>query len=71
MSIAIIYLLYTCAANTIQKDNGQENRLKEKRAEVQTSTECKYINSLINENDDYNCCERSGITCENGHITIL
>ncbi|OUM60231.1 hypothetical protein PIROE2DRAFT_14047 [Piromyces sp. E2] len=64
-----LVVLCTSAAITIQKDKRQENRLKEKITKVQTSTECKYINSLFKEKEDFNCCEDYDITCENGHIT--
>jgi len=39
---------------------------KSKRAE--TSDECKYINSMLGEDETYDCCNYDGIECENGNI---
>lgn len=37
-----------------------------KRNEI--SDECQYINSLFGKDNSYNCCEKEGITCSDGHI---
>ncbi|KAL6628820.1 L domain-like protein [Neocallimastix californiae] len=33
--------------------------------------ECKIINSLLGENESYNCCNHQRITCEDNHITEI
>jgi len=67
----LLAVLYTTDAKNIQKIN--------KRAE--TSDECKYINSMLEKDESYNCCEYDpfdeegidirGVKCENGHITEM
>ena len=33
--------------------------------------ECNPVNKLLRKPQSYNCCQREGITCENGHITKM
>jgi len=42
--------------------------VKEKRRE---SNECQYINSLLEKEKSYNCCNYIGVTCEDGYITHM
>jgi len=60
---SIIQVVFcTAFAKDVQKIN---------KRKVETSNECKYINSFIKKDDSFNCCELDGITCENDHITEL
>ena len=66
-NILLVVLSTTFAKNIINKRDGINS--KSKRAE--TSKECKYINSMLEKDESYNCCTYKGITCENGHITKM
>jgi len=66
-NILLVVLGTTFANNIANKQDGVNS--KSKRAD--TSDECKYINSLLGEDDSYNCCNYGGITCEDGHITNM
>jgi len=68
----LLVALFTINAKSISSDN--ENS-KTKRAETETSDECKYINSMLGKGESDNCCEYYdykwgyyGILCKNGHI---
>jgi len=71
----ILIVLHTTIAKKAQREEKRNEgvNLKSKRAE--TSDECKYINSMLGEDEFYNCCEFhknssfNFIQCENGHIT--
>jgi len=66
-------VLYTIFAKNISYVNKRE----------ETSDECQYINSMLGENESYNCCDyylydleeedtpKNIIKCENGHITEM
>jgi len=50
--------------------------IKEKQREVINereiqNNECQYINSLFDEDVSYDCCEKIGITCSEGHIISM
>jgi len=45
--------------------------IKSIEARDEQSDECIYINSLFGINESYNCCNISGILCEDGHITEM
>ena len=67
-SILLVVLGTTFAKSTVNKRDEEVNS-KSKRDE--TSDECKYINSWIEKDESYNCCNHNRITCENGHITEM
>jgi len=64
-------VLCSTFAKSINKiDKRDEVNLKFKRDE--TNVECNYINSLLGQDEFFNCCEYTDrITCENGHIIKL
>ena len=66
-NILLVVLGATFAKSIVNKQDGVNS--KSKRAEL--SDECKYINSILGEDESYNCCNNYIITCENGHITEL
>jgi len=74
-NIFSIFLVVTC--RSLAKYNKRINKrneivfLKTKRAEVETSDECKYINSMLYKDESFNCCENERVVCENGHIIKL
>jgi len=71
----LLVVLYTAnAKNIINKRDGLNS--KSKRSEK--SDECKYINSMLEKDNSYNCCGydeyeygMKGVKCENGHITEM
>ncbi|OUM63916.1 hypothetical protein PIROE2DRAFT_9447 [Piromyces sp. E2] len=74
-SIYLVTVLYTAFAKNAHQINKRESEVKSNSKKVETSDECKYINSLIGEDESFNCCEcdtyKRTITCENGHIVKL
>jgi len=71
-SILLVVLCTTFAKN-IAKKRDEEVNSKLKRSV--SSDECKYINSMLGEDEYYECCVYMqydwgirGIKCENGHI---
>ena len=66
-SILLVVLGTTFAKSTVNKRDGVNS--KSKRTE--TSSECKYINSMLGKAESYNCCNNDGIECENDHITKM
>eukprot|EP00833_Pecoramyces_ruminatium_P017588 jgi/Orpsp1_1/1191620/evm.model.d7180000087387.1 len=62
-----LLLIKIILASKIPNLSNENKRVKIKRRE--SSDECKYINSLLNKNDSYNCC--NVFTCEEGHITEI
>jgi len=70
----ILILPYTIYAYEILYKNKiitENDQVIKKRSE--SSVECKYINSLLKQNESYDCCIHygGGVVCENGHITKL
>jgi len=68
-----IHLFNICSAlilTTFAK-NSQDVGIKSKRDQIQTSEECKYINSLLGEEESYNCCDYPGVICQDGHIILI
>ena len=72
------YLLFSIfsivvSCNTLPRPvHPKENKIDmtiTKREE--SSEECKYINSMIEKDESYNCCTHTGIKCSNGHIISM
>jgi len=73
--IVFLVVLYTVYAKSIQNKDGIDGEIKRKR-DIETSTECKYVNILYNKKESFNCCTivnefNEGIICEDGHIVEL
>jgi len=68
--IVFLVVLYTIFAKSIQNVDERVGGVKSKR-DSETSTECKYINSMFNKDESYNCCEENSIVCREGHIVEM
>jgi len=71
----VVLYTYTAYAKSIQNEDVTDGEIKRKR-DIETSTECKYVNILYNKNESFNCCTivnefNEGIICEDGHIVEL
>jgi len=60
----IILSLSIIVGNTLARSISTEKR-------DGVNEECKFVNSLLNEKEDYDCCKNSKITCENNYITKM
>jgi len=69
--IIVIYLTFAYPNNIPEFSNTIDLKNIKRQDSTQTSDECQYINSLFDQDESYNCCERNDITCENGHITKM
>jgi len=68
-------VLYTTFAKSILNYHEKDGVIKTKR-DIETSTECKYINILYNKDESFNCCtiienSTESIICEEGHIVEM
>jgi len=68
-SILIVGLNISFAKNI--QDINKRNGVKSKSKRAETSSECKYINSILGKDDSYNCCGYEGIKCVNGQVIEL
>ncbi len=56
------YCSYTRSQESIM------NELSKLNQNTEQSIECKYINSIFNKDESYNCCNEGSILCSDGHI---
>jgi len=64
------FLVVTCTATkNLHKFANKPNKRVSKRDS--SIDECKIINSLLGQNESFNCCEYDGIYCEQGHIIAM
>ena len=64
-------VLVTTFEKNIQNFNIENKGIKLKSKRDEISTDCKYVNSLLEKDESYNCCDDDRITCENGFITKM
>jgi len=75
----LITVLCCCAnAKTAKKHivnkkikRNDNNLVNLETRDTETSSECKYINSLFNKTKTYNCCQKEGVYCSNGNIIAI
>jgi len=70
--LGVLILPYTLFAYKILYNNKEiceNDETITKRSE--RVDECKYVNSILQKEESYNCCEYKGIICENDHIIKL
>jgi len=60
----IILSLSIIVGNTLARSISTEKR-------DGVNEECKFVNSLLKEKEDYDCCKNTKITCENNYITKI
>ena len=68
--IVFLVVLHTIYAKSIENVDEKVGGVKSKR-DFETSTECKYINSIFNKDESYYCCNGKSIVCKEGHIVEL
>jgi len=64
-----IVVIQTVFSQNVDKVRNKYHSINSKNSG--NSEECKYINSIIGKEESYNCCEKHGIICKDGHIIEL
>eukprot|EP00833_Pecoramyces_ruminatium_P010960 jgi/Orpsp1_1/1184992/evm.model.c7180000091878.1 len=70
LAFNLLFIIKNIFAQVLQNNinnNDNNNNIKSKRDSA--NGECQYINKLLGKSDLYDCCNYSGITCLNNHIT--
>jgi len=72
---SILILPYTIFSYKLLYMNNEINENNEglaKRSDSsESSDECPYVNSILQKEESFNCCNIKEIVCENGHITKM
>jgi len=51
--------------------NENNEGLAKRSDSSESSDECPYVNSILQKEESFNCCNIKEIVCENGHITKM